>query len=126
MQVQKQPQEILVVDDDPIIRDMMVDILSFEEYPIVIARNGREALAKMREGQGYLVFMDMLMPIMDGREVCLELLREPEVRARHVIVLMSALDNLVEVAPLNVDATMPKPFSVDDVLRVIEPYMPNH
>lgn len=126
MQVQKQPQEILVVDDDPIIRDMMVDILSFEEYPIVIARNGREALAKMREGQGYLVFMDMLMPVMDGREVCLELLREPEVRARHVIVLMSALDNLVEVAPLNVDATMPKPFSVDDVLRVIEPYMPNH
>ncbi|GHO44119.1 response regulator [Ktedonospora formicarum] len=125
MQLHKQPQEILVVDDDPIIRDMMVDILSFENFPISIARNGREALEKMREGRGYLVFMDMLMPVMDGREVCRELLLEPDVRSRHVIVLMSALDNLVEVAPLNVDATMPKPFSVDDVLHVIEPYMLN-
>ncbi|GHO68934.1 hypothetical protein KSD_25630 [Ktedonobacter sp. SOSP1-85] len=123
MQVQKKPQEILIVDDDPIIRDMMVDILSFEGYPIVIARNGREALEKMLQGHAYLVFLDMLMPIMDGREVCLELARQPDIRMRHAIVLMSALDNLLDTIPLQVDATMPKPFSVDDVLRIVEPFM---
>jgi CheY-like chemotaxis protein len=123
MQVQKKPQEILIVDDDPIIRDMMVDILSFEGYPIVIARNGREALEKMLQGHAYLVFLDMLMPIMDGREVCLELARKPDIRMRHAIVLMSALDNLLDTIPLQVDATMPKPFSVDDVLRIVEPFM---
>ena len=123
MQVQKKPQEILIVDDDPIIRDMMVDILSFEGYPIVIARNGREALEKMLQGEAYLVFLDMLMPIMDGREVCLELAGRPDIRKRHAIVLMSALDNLLDIASLQVDATMPKPFSVDDVLRIVEPFM---
>ena len=44
MSVSNIPRTILVVDDDPVIRDMMVDIFSFEEYPIVVARNGREAL----------------------------------------------------------------------------------
>ncbi|GCE47853.1 two-component system response regulator MprA/two-component system response regulator AtoC [Thermosporothrix hazakensis] len=123
MQVQKRPSAILVVDDDPIIRDMMVDILSFEAYPISVARNGREALEILRRDGNFLVFMDMLMPVMDGREVCRQLLAEPEVRQRHVIVLMSALDNMVDISALQVDATMPKPFTVDDVMQVLEPYM---
>ncbi|QBD80490.1 response regulator [Ktedonosporobacter rubrisoli] len=116
-------REILVVDDDPIIRDMMVDIFDLEGYPIRVARNGREALEKMRQGKRYLVFLDLMMPVMDGREVCLQLDAEPEVRKRHVIVVMSAMDNLAQAATLNVEATMPKPFSVDNVLQIIQPYM---
>ena len=115
---------ILVVDDDPVIRDMMVDILSFEGYTSQVARNGREALEKLHGDQGYLVFLDMLMPIMDGREVCRQLNSEPQVRDRHIIVIMSALDNLVEASLLRADATMSKPFSVDDVIQTIEPFMP--
>lgn len=118
------PYEILVVDDDPIIRDMMVDILSFEDYPIHVARNGREALEKMRNSTvPYLVFLDLLMPVMDGREVCRQLNAEPHLRQRHTIVLMSALDNVVEGSALNVNATLSKPFQVDDVLQVIDPFM---
>jgi hypothetical protein len=45
------------------------------------------------------------------------------VRQRHVLIIMSAIDNLAEAASLNVDATMPKPFSVDDIFRIIQPYL---
>jgi len=119
VKVNRKPHKILVVDDDPVIRDMMVDILDFEGYAIQVARNGREALDILRGDESYLVFLDLMMPVMDGRELCLALSAEPEYRQRHVLVVMSAMDNLSQAASLNADATMPKPFSVEDVLGVV-------
>ena len=118
-------RKILVVDDEPIIRDMMVDILSLEGYPIDTARHGLEAMEILRGEESYLVFLDVMTPVLDGKEVCAILEAEPHLRSRHFIVLMSAVDKLAEVSSLikNVDATMPKPFSVDDVLRIVLPYM---
>jgi len=118
-------RKILVVDDDPIIRDMMVDILSLEGYPIDTARHGLEAMEILRGEESYLVFLDVMMPVLDGKEVCAILEAEPQLRNRHFIVLMSAVDKLAEVSSLikNVDATMPKPFSVDDVVGIVLPYM---
>jgi len=118
-------RKILVVDDDPIIRDMMVDILSFEGYSIDTARHGLEAMEILRGEESYLVFLDVMMPVLDGKEVCAILEAELQLRDRHFIVLMSAVDKLAEVSSLikNVDATMPKPFSVDDVVGIVLPYM---
>src|SRR5712691_43129 len=118
-------RKFLVVDDDPIIRDMMIDILSFEGYDIETARHGIEALEILRGEESYLVFLDVMMPILDGKQVCAILEAEPHLRSRHFIVLMSAVDKLAEVSSLikNVDATMPKPFSVDDVVGIVLPYM---
>jgi CheY-like chemotaxis protein len=114
---------ILVVDDDAIIRDMMIDILDFEGYTAESARNGREALAKLQGEKHYLIFLDLMMPIMDGREFCQQLQALPELRKQHIIVVMSALDNLVQTSVLNVDAVMPKPFTVEDVLHALQPYV---
>ena len=118
-------RKILVVDDDPIIRDMMVDILSLEGYPIDTARHGLEAMEILRGEESYLVFLDVMMPVLDGKEVCAILEAEPHLRSRHFIVLMSAVDKLAEVSSLikNVNATMPKPFSVDDVVGIVQPFM---
>jgi len=118
--------EVLVVDDDPVIRDMMVDILSFEGYVIHTARNGREALEKIHQTDSavrYVVFLDLLMPVIDGYTVCRQLNEDTAIRQRHTIILMSALDNIIEASSLKVDATLPKPFSVDEVIRVIDPFM---
>jgi CheY-like chemotaxis protein len=121
--VNTKPYNILVVDDDPIIRDMMVDILALEGYPIEVVSNGQEALEKLRGPEGYLVFLDLLMPNMNGRDVCEQLNAEPEIRARHIIILMSALDNLASARTLHVNSTLPKPFAVEDLLRIVQPYM---
>lgn len=117
------PRKVLVVDDDPILRDMMVDILDFEGYPVQVASNGRKALDVLQGSESYLVFLDLMMPVMDGRELCERLNAQPHLRQRHVIILMSAMDQLVDVAPLHVNATLPKPFTLDDVLEVMQPYM---
>ena len=117
------PRKLLVVDDDPIIRDMMVDILEFEGYTVHTARNGQEALKLLRGEEPYLVFLDLMMPVMSGEELCTHLQSEPEVRRQHVIVLMSALDRLEEAGSLKADAIMSKPFVVEDALNVIAPFM---
>lgn len=116
------PRKILVVDDDPVIRDMMADILDFEGYSITVARNGYEALQLLRSDQDFLVFLDIMMPGMSGKEVCAVLEAEPHLRKRHIIVLMSAMDNLEEASSLKVEAILQKPFVVDDVIDILEPY----
>ncbi|GAC1372519.1 MAG: hypothetical protein NVS2B12_25160 [Ktedonobacteraceae bacterium] len=116
-------RKILVVDDEPVIRDMMVDILELEGYAIEVARNGHEALEKLLHAHpedGYLIFLDMMMPVMDGRTFCERLNANPALRRRQVIVLMSALDQLSSVTTLRADAIMPKPFVIDDALALIQ------
>lgn len=119
----KKARKILVVDDDPIIRDMMADILDFEGYSISVARHGQEALKMLRSEEDFLVFLDIMMPGMNGKELCDVLEADPHLRERHIIVLMSAVDNLEEAASLKIDAVLKKPFVVEDVINTLEPYM---
>jgi CheY-like chemotaxis protein len=121
--VNKKVYNILVIDDDPVIRDMMIDILSLEGYPVEVARNGHEGLTKLHGEGNYLVFLDLMMPGMDGQTMCAHLNEELQIRDRHIIILMSAIDNLTTAKSLKVNGVMPKPFAVEDVLRVVEPYM---
>ena len=123
MNQNNQTRKILVVDDDPVIRDMMADILEFEGYTISVARNGSEALQFLRSGEAYLVFLDIMMPVMSGRELCTLIEADPYLKERHRIILMSAMDNLEEASTLEVDAILQKPFVVDDVIDILEPYM---
>lgn len=123
MNQNNQTRKILVVDDDPVIRDMMADILEFEGYTISVARNGSEALQLLRSDENYLVFLDIMMPAMSGKELCAVLEADTHLRKRHIIVLMSAMDNLEEAASLQVDAILQKPFVVEDVIDILEPYM---
>ncbi len=109
---------ILVVDDDPLIRDMMVDML--EGYSVETARNGREALTKLQGEKDYLVFLDLMMPLMTGEELCQHLNSEPALRSRHKTILMSAAALLAQTKSLGADGTMPKPFTYEDVMDVVE------
>lgn len=111
---------MLVVDDDPVIRDMMVDMLEYEGFSLRVARNGLEALKVLRGDEDYLVFLDVMMPTMSGKEVCEQLEADPATRQRHKIFLMSALDKLEEVTSCKVDGIITKPFVVDDVLAALE------
>jgi CheY-like chemotaxis protein len=123
MNHKKKARKILVVDDDPIIREMMVDILDFEGYSISVARHGQEALKMLRSEEDFLVFLDIMMPGMNGKELCDVIEADPHLRERHIIVLMSAVDNLEEAASLKIDAVLKKPFVVEDVINTLEPYM---
>ena len=60
---------VLVVDDDPDIRESLCALLQGEGYATITAENGAEAVAQMQEHQPCFVILDLMMPVMDGWEV---------------------------------------------------------
>ena len=68
--------KILVVDDDPDMRDALQIILESADYSVVMAEDGEQCLAKLKEEQPDLLILDLLMPRMDGFEVC-KALKDP-------------------------------------------------
>lgn len=111
---------ILIVDDDPAIRKMLVEVLSLEGYPTETAVNGREALDLLARGGARVVLLDLLMPVMDGRGVMSELRANPAERSRHKVILVSAIGNLEGAQDLEPDGVLPKPFTVDQLLNIVE------
>jgi DNA-binding response OmpR family regulator len=110
---------ILVVDDDESIRAMLVDILSYEGYGVVTARDGMEALAAMDRIAPSLILLDVVMPMLDGRAVA-DRLREAG--SRVPIVLMSASHETVAPAELHADGYITKPFELRTLLATIAKY----
>jgi CheY-like chemotaxis protein len=111
---------ILIVDDDPAIRKMLAEVLTLDGYPYETATNGQEALEALGKSGPRVILLDLLMPVLDGRGVMSELRASPEVRARHRVVLVSAIDRLEAARDLEPDSMLAKPFTADQLLNVIE------
>lgn len=112
---------VLIVDDDPAIRKMLVEVLSLEGYPTETATNGQEALDMLANSPSRIVLLDLQMPVVDGRGVMNQLGANPAQRAQHKIVLVSAFGHLENARDLPVDGSLPKPFTVVQLLSVLEP-----
>ena len=84
--------KILVVDDDPDMREALQMILESGGYIVVMAEDGEQCLAKLKEEQPDLLILDLLMPRMDGFEVC-KALKDPRYAkyARMPIIILSSV-----------------------------------
>jgi len=80
-------QSVLVVDDDPNIRKMIIAALRREGYEFAEAPNGKEALEIMRAQRPDVVVLDLMMPIVSGWEVLQERENDPELRQIPVIIV---------------------------------------
>jgi DNA-binding response OmpR family regulator len=84
-------KKILVCDDEPYILMALTDAVEMEGYECVTAINGKEALQKARETLPDLIMLDIMMPFMDGFEVCRE--PRPTHDARHPLIMLTAKAN---------------------------------
>jgi len=87
----KNPAKILVVDDTPANTKLLSDLLTFHGYEVVAAASGAEALEKVKTDHPDLVLLDIIMPGMNGYEVCRSIRRNPETEILPV-VLVTSLD----------------------------------
>jgi two-component system cell cycle response regulator len=83
---------ILIVDDEPTGRQLLEDLLMPQGYDLVFACNGAEALAKAAEAPPDLILLDVMMPDMDGFEVCRRLRANPAL-AEVAVIMLTALDD---------------------------------
>lgn len=112
---------VLVVEDDPAIRQMLTIALELEGHVISSLGDGAQVLPTLREApERVVVLLDLMMPRVNGWEVCERLSAEPALAARHAIVVMSAGLVPGQRLPDVVRAALLKPFNLTTVLALVE------
>ena len=114
------PLRILVVDDENINLRLVSRLLEMEGYEVVSAQSGEAALHLIEQTAPDLALLDVMMPVMDGYELCRRLRQNP-VTAQIPIVMLTALvdeNNRLKGIEAGADDCFPKPFDVD-VLRTM-------
>ena len=113
------PTRILIVDDEPPIVNMLAYNLKRANYEVLIARDGEEALRQARQGQPDLIILDLMLPKLDGLEVCRTLRRERDVP----IIMLTARDDEIDRVvglELGADDYVVKPFSVRELMARVK------
>jgi DNA-binding response OmpR family regulator len=110
-------KKILVVDDESSIREALNKVLHAEDYEVVSAENGQEAIEKFKSEKIDLVLLDLGLPVKDGRDTVIWL---AEVNPFLPVVIITGRNNQSELAEkLGADALMEKPLDVPRLLQTI-------
>ena len=109
---------VLVVEDEPDIRDLIVLHLSREDFGYRTASNGVEALQEARTPRPDLVVLDLMLPGLGGLEVCRRLRAEPATASLPIIILTAKADEVDRVVGLELGADdyVVKPFSPKELV----------
>jgi two-component system chemotaxis response regulator CheY len=111
------PPCVLVVDDEPSIRDAIQFILEEAGYTVITAANGHEALDRVIEQQPSLILLDLQMPLMTGQETLAMLRKMP--RPIPVVFMTAGLRAQVEADHHGADGHLTKPFDMDELLTIV-------
>src|SRR5512140_38551 len=112
-------QKILVVDDEPAVTDLLAYNLRKAHYEVLTAADGREAFDVVRQCSPDLILLDLMLPGVQGLEMCRELRKSSDVPIIMVTALGEEIDRVVGLE-LGADDYIPKPFSVREVLARIK------
>lgn len=111
---------ILVVDDDPDIRESVADVLAIEGYRVATAANGLEALEYLRrEPLPCLVLLDLSMPVCDGWTFCAEQQKDARIASVPVAILSALAHSHADTLQHTV-ARLGKPVKMDVLLETLE------
>jgi DNA-binding response OmpR family regulator len=110
---------ILVVDDEPAIVDVLTYNLEKAHYRVFVARDGKEALEQARRQKPDLMILDLMLPGLDGLEVCRMIRREGELP----IIMLTARDEEIDRVvglELGADDYVVKPFSMRELMARVK------
>lgn len=111
---------ILVIDDEEMILSLLQEVLDLEGYTVLLAMNGAAGLERVLEGHPDLVLTDMMMPIMDGHELCRRLRADQRTATIPLICMSAAYRPQADDA---FDAIIAKPFDLDSLLALIHVWL---
>ena len=121
------PKEILIVDDEPSIVVPIQFLMEQQGYSVIVAENGHDALDMIYKYIPDLILLDIMLPGIDGYEVCEIVRLNPKLRSVKVIFL-TAKGREVEIAKglaLGADAYITKPFSNAELVAKVKTVLDN-
>jgi twitching motility two-component system response regulator PilG len=118
---------IMVIDDSNTIRRSAEIFLKQSGYEVVLAQDGFDALAKIAQYHPDLIFVDIMMPRLDGYQTCSLIKRNPRYQATPVIMLSSknGLFDRARGRMVGSDQYLTKPFTQETLIEVIQQHVPS-
>ena len=114
-----QKLRILIVEDEPAIRTGLIDVLVYHGYEVDFADDGLVGLEKALTGQFDLVLLDVMLPSMNGFDICERIRQQDKEQAIMMLTAKTSDDDIIQGLRLGADDYVSKPFSVVQlVLRV--------
>lgn len=116
---------VLVIDDQPGIRRLLMEVLSEEGYVVITAGNGYEGLQAVKEYKPDLILMDMKMPGMDGIETLREL---KKIDQEDRVIMMTAygeLEMVNQAQEIGASGYITKPFDINTLCQLISQCLDN-
>ncbi len=117
-----QTKKILIADDNENIRDALTYLLEDEGYELVLAVDGADTIRKVRELRPDILFLDIMMPEVNGYDVCRTIKNDPDLKRTYVIML-TAKGQVAEQErgrEVGADEYIVKPFSPMEILTKIK------
>ena len=110
---------ILVVDDEPMVRDTLAQVLADEGYIVDIAVDGNDALACVHAARPDVILLDLMMPGMNGRQFLQALRDDPSYASVPVLIMTAVHGVTVNLASIGASEIVEKPFDVDELLNKV-------
>jgi CheY-like chemotaxis protein len=116
---------ILVVDDDERTRRMMQAMLTPQGYEVILAKDGKEGVDLARTKKPDFIFMDMMMPVMDGLTACNEIKANPATKKIPLFMLTAVSgDNNKQMAQIwRVDGYLTKPVDIAELRDILDRFV---
>ena len=115
-------EKVLIVDDEEHIVELLQFNLINAGYKVITANNGLDALKKVKEHKPDLLLLDLMLPGMDGLDVCKEIKRDKETSKTSIIMLTAKSEELDKILGLELGADdyITKPFSIRELLARVK------
>jgi len=119
------PKKVLIAEDQPDSRRLLADILTrFHPFGVetIVAHNGTEALEMARKERPDLILLDIMMPGMNGFEVCRSVKSDPELASAYIIMVSAKIqpEDRKEAAMAGADEYLTKPYDVNAVIERVQ------
>ena len=118
--------KVMVIDDSKTIRRTAESLLKREGYDVVTATDGYEALAKIADHQPQIIFVDIMMPRLDGYQTC-ALIKNHQMFRSTPVIMLSSKDGLFDKARGRIvgsEQYLTKPFTREELLSAIRTHVP--
>lgn len=117
--------KVMVIDDSKTIRRTAETLLKKEGYTVITATDGFEALSKITDQEPDIIFVDIMMPRLDGYQTC-ALIKHNQVFKNTPVVMLSSKDGLFDKARGRIvgsDQYLTKPFTKEELLSAIKTHV---
>lgn len=117
---------VLIIEDETLLADILVDNLQAEGYAVMVAPDGRAGLETWRRTQPDLVVLDVMLPFVDGYEVCRTMRREGDTTPVLFLSAKGQPNDRVEGLAAGGDDYLPKPFHLPEFLLRVRNMLRRH